>query len=256
MSERPEAFQGVSSLPDDFDGTLDNCRFGKNPKYTIKETGAMPVVFSFDILAPELGENQDMILTIGNGFKAEENGTLAVLEKPRSSGKTGFQDNSNIMGWINRLFELDEAAMLERYESTQYPPQDARFWEGLRCHFNREKYKDFRGTERDKLMPTALLGWGEGDGEVKAKPATAKKKASKKKAAAKPKAEPADEGVDDETLAALDAIADECETYDEFVSRAFSEVDGADSEPLYSVIMAGEDTEGSVWVRALERAEE
>lgn len=256
MAERPSVFQGVSSLPGDFDGTIGNARFGKNPKYTIKsgpQAGQMPVVFSFDIDSPELEDPIDHILTIGNGFKAENNGTLAVREK---AGKEGFQDNSNIQLWIDRLFDLDADAMVSRYEQTEYPPQDARFWEGLTCHFDREKYKDFNGNEKDRLMPTALIGWDAVEEPAKKAPAK-KATATKKKKAAAPKAEDNGAGeIDPAVLELIDGIADESEDFDSFIAEVFSQVEAAAEEPLYSKVMEGEDVEGSIWQRAVARAEE
>lgn len=257
MSERPSVFRGVSSLPSGFTGTVDQARFGKNPKYTIKsgpQAGQMPVVLSFNIVSDELDEPLDHILTIGNGWVAENNGTNVMRENAKP-GKDGFQDNSNAMLWIDRLFEIDEAAVMSHFEDTQYPPQDARFWDGLTSVFEREKYRAFDGQDRERLMPTESVSWDEAEVEKpKAKPA--KKAAARKKAASKPKAETNGEGeIDPAVLARIDAIADDSETHDDFIASVFGEIPDAAEEPLYSKVMEGEDVEGSIWQRAFARAE-
>lgn len=252
MSERPSVFVGVSSLPTDFTGTLDNCRFGKSPTYVFD--GKMPTVLMFTILSDELEQPLDKeLLSIGGGFEVAENGTLAVRE---GKGGEGFGDNSNIQRWIDRLMDIDEAAVLKHYEDTQYPPQDARFWEGLTTVFVREKTpQDIANGRQGRLMPTESVSWAET--AAPAKPATKGKAKAKPKAKAAPKAETNGAGeLDPAILKQIDDIADASGDYDEYLQQVFAKVDEAQEEPFYSKVMEGEEVEGSIWQRAIARAAE
>lgn len=249
-AEEWDPFKGSSGLMDDVDVTFANFRFGRNPSYKDQD-GNLIVVAMVDFLAD--GETKDQILTIGGGWEVEDNGTRVVRE---SGDPKGFNNNTYLQTILNRALELDEDTMRKRYEDTGLAPQTAGYWEGFSFHGNLEEYtKGFgeNASTGERLMPTVVLGWDavKANGKAPAARKAPAKKAVAKKAVA-PVAEVAEEtgGLSGAALAAVKLqirnIADECESFDEYVDRAFGEIAGiAEDTDVQALVEA--DGEGSIW---------
>lgn len=251
-------FAGTSSLPDDFDAVMRDAKFGKNSNYVIKSgpnKGQMPTVLTVDLVSGDADIDQNVkgrTFTIGNGWVAMDNGTRVEREVPKAGAKQGFQDNSTLQIIVDRLLELDEAAVMAHYEATGAPPQDVRFWEGMNAHWEREDYTDFQGNKRDRLVPTTLHGWVDEVAEKPApKKAVAKKAAAKKKAAPKPAPEDnGGGGLSDELRAQIRDIADNADDFESFVDTAFAEIDEAATDEDVAAAIT-DDGEGSIWAEAV-----
>lgn len=263
-----DPFKGSSGLADDVDVTWENVHFGQNPTYTDGD-GAMPVVFmALETYSDLEFEAREQLYTIGKGWEVQDKGAKVVREDGRSRG---FNNSTRLQTLLNRFLELDEDAMRKRYEATGLTPQEAGYWEGFTWHGVIEAvevgFGDNKKT-RDQLVPDKVIGWSGGKVSGAAKKAPAKKAAASKKAAAKA-ATPVDEATEDTADAssngqvtgaelakvklAIRAIADECDTFDEYVDRCYSEVDEASTDGGVAALI-DDDEVGSIWADAVEAA--
>lgn len=257
-----DPFKGSSGLADDVDVTWEAVHFGQNPTYT-DDAGNMPVVFmATEFYSDGDIEPREQLYTIGKGWEVQDKGAKVVREdgKPK-----GFNNSTKLQIILNRCLELDEGAMRARYEATGLTPQEAGYWEGFTFHANQEEreitFGDKKGQTRTDLMPTAVIGWKDGAASKPAgaaKKAPAKKAAASKKAAAAPAGEAESNGaVTGAALAkvklAIRAIADECETFEQYVDRCYTEIDEA-SEDAGVAALIDDDETGSIWADAVEAA--
>lgn len=263
-NERDEfdlAFRGESGLMDNVDVQLCNFRFGRNPAFA--RDGELPVIAMVDLVdiagIEETRENQ--FYTIGNGWEPVDAQGTAVTH-PKA---VGFNQSSNLQKFLTRCLDADLEKIQGHFEQTGLKPQQAAFWEGLCVHLDLEKQKiefgERKGETRDVLVPTAVLGWNLLNGSAPAKAATpakktAKKASASKKAAAKPEPEVTEEpasGLTDDVAAAIRAIADECDTHEEMVDRAYAEIDGIDSDAAIQEAIEDSGPE-SIWQAAVDAA--
>ena len=272
--EFDQIFRGTTGLADDFDCVFRKPAFLRNPTYTDSD-GVPQLVLSVDFHTDshDIGQNgvlEDQLLTIGKGWETEDGGKSVV----HTSGKPrGFNVSTYAQLILTRLLELDEQKVKDHYAQVKVGPQHAAFWDGLSVHLNMEKTGEGQYA-KDRLLPTVFHGWvGEGaEGKAPAKKAAAKKAASTK-AKAKPASEPEPdtepeaEGGEDSTeattpylaakaqvdtgiIAQLEAIAGESGTADEFMERAYAEVDGIDDDENIQLLVDDVDSDESIWAEA------
>lgn len=263
-------FRGTSGLFDDGEVTFTEARFIKDPSYVNSEGDLMPV-FAVDLVTdePDVGENgvlENQFFSIGKGWEIEDGGAKVVREDGKS-GK-GFNKSTYLQAFLGAMLDLDGGmdAVRARYEDTGATPQEAAFWEGLRVHVEQHEYEtggwgNVEKKTRSRLMPTEILGWDGVKAEVKsvAKKAPAKKAPAKKAAAAKPAADEtpyaaAKAAAGDEVCAAIRAIADECDTVEEFMDRAYSEVEGIDDDTSIQLLVDDVESAESIWAEAVAAA--
>lgn len=268
-----DPFKGSSGLADDIDVTFTEVRFVRDPSYVDSDSGDMIPVFAVDFATddPDVGENgviENQFLSIGKGWEIEDGGAKVVRPEGK---KGGFNNSTYLQSVINKMMDLEngEKLLRGRYEDTGLTPQEAGFWEGLRCHMEQTEYTvgGFGNVEkktRTRLMPTEVYGW---DAPAATKPAPAKKapakKAPAKKAAAKePEVEETVQTpyaaarlvAGEDIVAQIRAIADECEDTDQFMERCYAEVTGIDESAEIQLLVDDVDSEESIWAEAVEAA--
>ena len=270
-----DPFKGSSGLADDIDVTFTEVRFVRDPSYTDSDGEMMPV-FAVDFATddPDVGVNgviENQFLSIGKGWEIEDNGAKVVRPEGK---KGGFNNSTYLQTIINTIMGLDggEKLLRGRYEDTGLTPQEAGFWEGLRCHMEQAEYTvgGFGNVEKKtktRLMPTEVYGWT--DAPAAAKPAPAKKAPAKKAPAKKPasKPAPAEETVEElsaygqaraavgeDIVAQIRAIADESTDTDEFMERCYAEVEGIDESAEIQLLVDDVDSDESIWAEAVEAA--
>lgn len=179
-----------SGLLDDFDFTIEEAWFGKNPK--IGDGNVL--LLNLRGVAEQDGEVVDdehlLLYSCGDGWEAGKGGEEAV----HNAGKVRFNKSSNMGRLIDAMVELGDEAMEEIKARGQ--ATEAATWVGLRLHIERKEFSYFNRRSNEQVtfevpLPTDFLGTVDDD-EPK-KPA----KKSGSKAAAKPrtrKAKDADEG--------------------------------------------------------------
>lgn len=275
-----DPFKGSSGLADDIDVTFTEVRFVRDPSYTDSDGEMMPV-FAVDFVTddPDVGEGgtiENQFLSIGKGWEIADGGAKVVRPEGK---KGGFNNSTYLQTVINTIMGLEggEKLLRGRYEETGLTPQEAGFWEGLRCHMEQTEYTvgGFGGQEakvRTRLMPTEVYGWDNAAPKpakaAPAKKAAAKKAPAKKAAAAKvvEVEEPAEPEVEltpyqtaraaagEEIVAAIRAIADECEDTDTFMERCYAEIDGIDDSAEIQLLVDDVESEESIWAEAVEAA--
>lgn len=276
--EFDQIFRGTTGLADDFDCVFRKPAFLRNPTYTDSD-GVPQLVLSVDFHtdSADIGQNgvlEDQLLTIGKGWETEDGGKSVV----HTSGKArGFNVSTYAQLILTRLLELDEQKVKDHYAQVKVGPQHAEFWDGLSVHLNMEKTGEGQYA-KDRLLPTEFHGWvdegaasGSG-GKAPAKKAPAKKAASTKaKAKPAPEAEPETEEnvaeentpsdattpyltakaqVDAGIISQLETIAAESGTADEFMERAYAEVDGIDDDENIQLLVDDVDSDESIWAEA------
>lgn len=271
--EFDQIFRGTTGLADDFDCVFRKPAFLRNPTYTDSD-GVPQLVLSVDFHtdSADIGQNgvlEDQLLTIGKGWETEDGGKSVV----HTSGKPrGFNVSTYAQLILTRLLELDEQKVKDHYAQVKVGPQHAEFWDGLSVHLNMEKTGEGQYA-KDRLLPTVFHGWvdeGASGGKAPAKKAPAKKAASTKaKAKPAPEAEPEteqDQGgeqgetttpyltakaqVSADVISLLEKIAGEAGTADEFMERAYAEVDGIDDDENIQLLVDDVDSDESIWAEA------
>jgi hypothetical protein len=240
----------TSGLPDNFDGPMTDCRFGFNPDYNNGQT--LLLLHNKVSTDDDVGTLDGEQYTVNKGFESREKGTF--VEREDGSGK-GFHESSGMGTLLSAIAKLD--GIEETWDARiaeGLTPLHAAFYEGMSFHWERQTLREGTAYESHMLIPTAFVGSGD---VVKPKAPRTKKAAAKKKAkkAAAPKTEP--EGPDlDEVRTQVRAIADTCDTVEEFAERAYSEIEGLEDNADWQALVDDTDSEGSVWVEAVEAAEE
>lgn len=224
MSE--SMWETSSGLVDEYDGKITEAWFEFDDNYNSGET----LVFKLSIQTddPELGDGGTVteMYPCGRGWEAGAKGASAHHE----SGKARKFNKQSGMGLlIDYTVDClgDDVAKLGQ-------PNDAETWVGLAGTFTRVERKftiDGQEVTSARMLPSELTIGGGG-----AKKAA--KKAPAKKAAAKPADD--DEGVKlpVKIRKALETLAEEASYHDDFVERAFAEVDGIEGdEDLEAIVM-------------------
>lgn len=246
-------FGGSTGLADDFDGVIRNPMFRSDPS---RGDGAFPLlVVDFETDDPEVGTLEEQFIGIGKkGMEAADGG-----KRVEGMPSGGFNRNTHAQTIISRLRELDEGLIRERYNATEYRPDDIRFWDGLKCHWNSEEFHNKINDEDATwswLLPTKFYGWEDGAAPAKAAAKSAKKasKASKSTAKAAKKAAPAEKaesGLTAEIAAQIRKIADESDDEATFVERAYAEVEGVEASAEIQAAIDDTESEDSIWQQAV-----
>lgn len=261
-SDLPEEFQFESGLPDHLEGETIDAVFGYD------EESFDPDRLNLDLTFRDADGEEFMFRYPVNGFVTTDDGETCERE---DGTDRRFHKNSGPALLVSSMIENGGQEVLERRLEDGLTPRHAAFYRNLNMKLFREEFSgEIDGETRtwDRMLCEEF--YGETGAKKSAKKAAGKKAASKKagakKAAPKKKAaskkveeeDAGDEGgLDADTLAALDAIADDSETHDEFMSRVLEEVEGADSDDdVLTAISEDETVEGSIWARAIERVEE
>jgi len=223
MSEFPEGFGGSTGLADDYIGTMKDVVFKAIPEVG---DGAFPLmVCDMHTDDDEVGNNGVLqAQRFGIGKKAWE----AVDGGARVEGgpKGGFNNQTHLQKVLQRLMDLDEGKVRERWQETKATPQEAKFWEGLTCRWKAEHFSSTIGGERaewDWLLPSEFIGWGAGSGSKAGSKAKADAKASE--------SGDGDSEVSKAVVKQVKALVKACEDRDEFLMRAYDEIDGIEDDP-------------------------
>lgn len=248
-----DPFKMSEGLIDDVDVWIDEFRFEFNPDYNNGETLCGVAVVSSD--DDEIETGTELMFSCGAGWTTNDQGKTAE----REDGKEKTFNKQSAMGmFATGAITVAEEVMRGRYEADGTTPMMAAMYEGLGFHLEivEVNYGGEIGV-KGKLVPSAFLGEkGAKPTGGTAKKAAATKKASggaKPKAKGKAKAEASEGGLTDEVKGLLDAIADDCETHDEFMERAMSELDPDLIDAEVEAAIQNTD-DGSVWDQAVERA--
>lgn len=262
-----------SGLPDDFHGTLTNCRFGvpmgqvDNPR--------MALIADIVTDDPDLGNGgtlEEQAFGLGAGWKKIGKGESVEREDGK---KAAFNTNSKIGRLTKSL--LDQESFKDALMAREARPAlvDASFWEGITGHFRRieASFKDKDTGEKleyNYFVIDEFDGFKDSGSGSSGKAAPAKAAAKAAKAPAKKAAKVPAKAKGDDTLAEAEvpeveekasqiyAIAMEViesgdeRGHDAFMERALEEVDGADSDEFLTDLIADPD---KVWNTAVEAYE-
>lgn len=241
----------------DVDALFTNTRFEFDPEY--QDGDVLVFKVDLEIEDDDYDEPFTARYSCGQGWTTLDKGKTAEREDGK---KKNFNKRGAFGLLLGSIFELDDAIgiLRDRNTASDLTPQDAALLDGLRFHMEQQE-TDYGGDigKINRLVATAYLG--ESGGSAKASGGTKKKTApteatdsepeaaapaKKKKASADANGE-----VPAETLAQMDALADESETHEEFMEKVF---DALDTTPAIEDAMKATD-DGSVWGRAVARAE-
>lgn len=265
-TDLPEEFQFESGLPDHLHvNTVDAI-------FAYDEESSQPDRLNLDITCRDVdtGDEHTFRYPINKFITTDDGATAEHEENPDKR----YNQQSAPALLVTSMLENGGQEVLVGRLNAGLTPRHAQFYVNLDMMLDRESYESEINGEKvtwDRMLCAEFYGEVGGAGGAKKTGGATKKSAAKKaagttKAAAKKKApQPVDEvpeeteeagdEIDAETMAQMDAIADECETHDEFMERVINEVEGAgESDAILTAISEDENVEGSVWARAFERA--
>lgn len=168
MSEGNPLFNNPdTSGQSDVDVQWTQIRFGVNPKYKVTDKDGnvtYPVVMTYD----ERNENgqlrEDQVLTVGNGFKVDDDGNLTAENPKLNQGGAadGFARNSKGAKLLDSLVPLNIDAFRAKLEAG-IGPRNPEFWEGISFHLVLDKEygkPDAEGKRKEFPFPTATAFYG------------------------------------------------------------------------------------------------
>lgn len=248
-----DPWQLTSGLPDDFDFTINDSFFEFDPNYNDGQTLVLKLEGVGD---GEVGE-QTLMFPCGDGWETPDKGQTAQREDGK---RKGFNKSSGYGLLIGAAVECGAGDALRVKGS----PMQAGIWRNERFHMKRSEI-DYGGEigKKERLLPTTYLG-AVGAGAAAAAPATQAAAQPAQAAPAGPrKAEPgevategvsapstAGEGMSATVKVALIKLAKECESHDQFVERAYTEVDGVMGNPAAEEAVMAADGGLSIWAKA------
>jgi len=260
-TDLPEEFQFESGLPDHIHVNTTDAIFGYD------EESSQPDRLNLDITCRDVdtGDEHTFRYPVNKFITTDDGETCEHEENPDKR----YNQQSAPALLVTSMLENGGQDVLVGRLNAGLTPRHAAFFVNLDMMLDRESYESEINGEKvtwDRMLCSEF--YGEVGGKASAKPATkaaAKKAAGTKKAAGVKKAaakkaveeipEEAGDEIDADTMAQMDAIADECETHDEFMERVINEVEGAgESDAILTAISEDENVEGSIWARAFERA--
>lgn len=247
-TEEQNLWETSSGLVDMYVGDVGDAYFAFDDNYNNGDTLVFKIEFKTD--DPDVGDEGTVteMYPCGAGWDTTDKGKSAHHE----SGKPKKFNKNSGMGLLIDHAIACEGLADELMKKGQ--PNVAETWHGLKgLRIERVEFEgEIDGEKRTwaRMLPTEYLGASE------SKPATkaAGKKAASKKAASKPEpeADDADDTGDDAAEApkvvgklkvTLIKLAKECDTHDDFVERAFTEVDEVDGdENVQAVVMDDSET--------------
>jgi len=268
-TDLPEEFQFESGLPDHIHVNTTDAIFGYD------EESSQPDRLNLDITCRDVdtGDEHTFRYPINKFITTDDGETCEHEENPDKR----YNQQSAPALLVTSMLENGGQEILVGRLNAGLTPRHAAFFVNLDMMLDRESYESEINGEKvtwDRMLCSEFYGEVGGGGAAKKTGATKKaaatkaaapaKKAAATKAAAKKKAAPvaveeipeeAGDEIDADTMAQMDAIADECETHDEFMERVINEVEGAgESDAILTAISEDENVEGSIWARAFERA--
>lgn len=225
----------TKGLISEYEGVVREATFGYDSRYNNGETLLLMLTLDVDPEVSEDGERTEMF-TVGGGWEDIDGGEGCQNKRGVEGGTARsalFNDASGCGLLVNAVKEaegFDPSLIANPYKASS--------WVGLGMELEGKEFTNtIRGEERTYTRTLPKRVWrGEQEAAAPAAKPAAKAPAEKKPAggaaAAKAKAAAAKAkaaaGGDDEgpLVAAARAIAAECSTYDEFVERAYMEVEG------------------------------
>lgn len=238
-----------SGLPDDFDCQFNEVYFEFDPQYNDGQTLVLKIEFSSD--DDDIDEGT-MLFSCGDGWETKDKGKTASREdgKQKPFGKT-----SGIGLLVTSAVECGAGDVLK----SRGTPMDAEIWKGLKFHMKRRpvNYGGEIGT-KERLLPTEFQGeiGGKSSGKSSGSSGSGGSKSTPVKEA------PGDEAEGEETgggsgggLAGalkvkLFKLAKECESHDQFVERAFTEVEEVNGNEEAEAAIMAEEGANSIWAKA------
>jgi hypothetical protein len=265
-----KSFETTSGLLDEYEMTLSEVWFGKDPNYQEGKATLFIIRGEAELDGEVVDDEKQVFYSLGDGWEPDNDGDSAA----HNAGKTQFNASSNMGKFIAAVVETGKDAIAE-LESRGTEAFEASTWQGLRFLFHRKRFtfKDrVTGEEREYHveLPVEFLG-AEGSGGKKkaaAKPAAKSTARRTRKAPAKDD-EGAEEAaparrrrttkpkVDAKLRAAVVEFAAEWEDHADFMNAVLDadEFDQADAlqesenEELLNDIL---DESGSVWTESRE----
>lgn len=244
-----------------------NPQFGRLPDYRDGQV----VVFTADLYLPDDDGQvlEGQRFSMGNGWVASDDGTEIVAhedgKKLKLNDGTGLGHFVNTLGVVEGLDDVLTARI--KNGDPGVTPFHVGLYDGLDVTVE-QKSKDmtingdqvtqrwYEVVEFHGYEGQGSSSNGNGKAAKKAAAPVAKKatKAVAKKAAAKKVEEPAEDNptdgvgaVDEKVVAKIIAIANECETFDDFVARSYAEVDEVADAPYSEMV---EDTsDDGLWAQ-------
>lgn len=234
---------GTAGLVDDVDGKIASAEFTYDNEYDDGNTCIMRMELEIE------GQDEPEVLKLstGSGWEPAAKGAEASREDGKDRAK-GFNRSTAYMRIVNKAVEAGAGdVLMKRGEAFE-----AKVWDGLSFHWEREDYwpftipQDERTAEnaKSRLVPTAFLGEDGGADKKKAPAKKAPTKAADKEPeeSAGGKAESSSNGdasgVPVKVRMQLKKLAKDAGDHSAFVEAAFSEIDGIeDNEDLYALVM-------------------
>jgi len=207
------AWELSDGLPGDFDAKIADCQFTFNARYNSGQSVVCQLVLESS--DPEVGE-ETILYSMGEGWEPGNKGQEARWVK---DGKQKINKNSALGKFITAATNAAGDAI-----RTRGMPWEAKTWQGLEFHWDRETYTDLGGKERSRLLPTRLVGSVASNGKSSSAGADGPELPPKVKTA----------------LMKVAAVAD---THEAFVEAALA-VDGVTDEMRPAILST---QEGSIW---------
>jgi hypothetical protein len=211
-----DAYTFTDGLVTEYQGKITDAYFTYDDSYNDGESLLLKLEIQTD--NPELGDGGAVIeqYPVGKGWETTDKGKTATREdgKPRALNR-----NSGVAVLVTSALEAGAGDELK----SRGIPTEAAIWPGLEFTFARKEFTfKVDGEERSygRMLVTEYHGGAAG---AKAeKPAKAAK--SDESAVAGP--------IPPKVKIALKKLAVECDTHDEFIERAFVEIDGVDGDSV------------------------
>ena len=211
-----DAYSFSDGLVTEYQGKITDAYFTYDDSYNDGESLLLKLEIQSD--NSELGDGGAVIeqYPVGKGWETTDKGKTASREdgKPRALNR-----NSGVAVLVTSALEAGAASELK----SRGIPTDAAIWPGLEFTFARKEFTfKVDGEERSygRMLITEYHGHGLGAAGGAVKPV----KADKAAAVAGP--------IPPKVKIALKKLAVECDTHDEFIERAFVEIDGVDGDAV------------------------
>ena len=207
-----DAYSFTDGLVTEYQGKITDAYFTYDDSYNDGESLLLKLEIQTD--NPELGDGGAVIeqYPVGKGWETTDKGKSASREdgKPRALNR-----NSGVAVLVTSAIEAGAASELK----SRGIPTEAAIWPGLEFTFARKEFTfKVDGEERSygRMLITEYHGQGIG-GKTADKPAAADKPAGP---------------IPPKVKIALKKLAMECDTHDDFIERAFVEIDGVDGDAV------------------------
>jgi hypothetical protein len=215
-----DAYSFTDGLVTEYQGKITDAYFTYDDSYNDGESLLLKLEIQTD--NSELGDGGAVIeqYPVGKGWETTDTGKTASREdgKPKALNK-----NSGVAVLVTSAIEAGAAAELK----SRGIPTDSAIWPGLEFTFARKEFTfKVDGEERSygRMLITEYHGHGLGAAGGAVKPGKAEKGEKGENAVAGP--------IPPKVKIQLKKLAMECDTHDEFIERAFVEIDGVDGDSV------------------------